>query len=140
MFTKDKDDVYKADEKQTTCVASSPSMAPPSYDGFQPISKFAMISFHMTDRVRFLQFPEEDLDKFRDLIASSWKPGIQHCKPYNLSTEIKLKTNPWMVKEGGDPKALKLAQNLLSQAYDIGWLMEQEVTFCKKTYQKGKRW
>lgn len=134
---KDEKTPFLKTEKSSHHDGSSSATAPPSYENTRSRSKFAVISFHMTDRIRLLQFPPQDVHRIHDMLASVWQAGIQHCKPYNASTEIKLKTNPWSCGPPENAKSFKLATNLLSQTYEMGWLVEHEVTICKKEGQKG---
>lgn len=91
----------------------------------------------MTDRIRFLQFPDHDIPRLLDIVATSWSNGIQGTRQYAESFEIKLKGNPW-IYDADDNQARRLIRQLLEGLHDLGWLFETSVRTCKKSSEKGE--
>ena len=59
---------------------------------------YAILSFHKTDMIRLLQFPESLFLSLQPVILSSWPHGIQSSGPYTdtpNSFQIKLKGRPF---------------------------------------------
>ena len=90
------------------------------------------MSLHLTDRIRFLQFPVEVVDAIRPVVAKAWTEGIQEERSYGGSHEIKFRGYPWVVTNNG----LVLAQNLMKEVFaclfSMGWILHQPVELCKK--------
>lgn len=112
---------------------------PPAYSSFDV--SFASVSLHMTDRIRFLQFPDSDLPRLTDIVAGAWSNGIQSTREYAGSFEIKLKGNPWTHAHPsispGDNQARRLIRILLEGLYNMGWVFDINVRTCRKPNEKG---
>jgi hypothetical protein len=111
--------------------------APPSYFT-KDNSSFALISFHALDRIRLTQLPDDDVARIREYVVANWTPGLQHCKPYDASIELKVKSFLWSANCVGQPAVTRLVQGLLAEVYQMGWIAEQGVVICKKADQKGR--
>lgn len=82
-------------------------------------SRFASISLHKSDTLRFSRFPAELIPVYRQTIAEAWPQGIQSECPYAGSHEIKLVGTPWR----GGFEAKRLINALLKTLHALGWLL-----------------
>lgn len=128
---------------------SSSSQQPPPYQHPNLNGKFAIISFHMFDRIRLLGFPQADITQIHRLVAELYPDKIQDTRNYNESFELKLKGAPWSWDVITQDPNLKtyidrnhrvrmLTQGLITGLYDMGWTFEQGVLVTKKACPKGK--
>lgn len=129
----------KASYRDYPTSAFTSDAIPPAYPS--STASFATVSLHMTDRIRFLQFPDSDLPRLVDIISGAWSNGIQSTRQYAGSYEVKLKGNPWMENSSsaapGDNHARRLIRLLLEGLYNMGWQFETAVRACKKSAEKG---
>ena len=125
---------------------SKSSIQPPPYCNAKPDSNFAMISFHMTDRIRLIQFSAEDISKINNHVTANWPGGIQKTRVYDESYELKLAGNPWQEdqderqctgwRKEASPK--RLVQALLSGLWMMGWTIEESIVFTKSARRRGR--
>ena len=112
-------------------VSATPSSE--SSSAFQ--SQFASISLHLTDRIRFLQFPVEVVDAIRPVVAKAWAEGIQEERSYGGSHEIKLRGYPWVVVNDSVYSQV-LMKEVFACLFSMGWVLHQPVEVCKKGEDK----
>jgi hypothetical protein len=87
-------------------------------------NKFASLSIHQTDRLRFLQFPEDIYVDAEAVITASWPPGVQAAGPYGNSYQYKLKGRPFGAmsdKEGVGCR--RLIRDVLAFLRDHSWVL-----------------
>jgi hypothetical protein len=98
-------------------------------------TRFASISLHREDTLRFLRFPPELVSIYRQTITGVWKKGIQSECPYAGSHEVKLRGNPWHgVSEPIDARRLICA--LLGTMHTQGWVLTLNTDVSKKVLEK----
>jgi hypothetical protein len=99
-----------------TANASSSSAGP-----FQ--TRFASLSLHMNDRIRFLRFPVPVIDECRNAVLGSWKKGIHEERPYGNSREFRLHGYPWSAVGEEATDACRLVATLLGTLHSQGWVL-----------------
>lgn len=114
--------------------ASSSSLAPVPVPAFQ--TRFASLSLHMEDRLRFLRFPEPILSACRGTVLSTWPHGIQEERPYANSHEMKLKGYPWRGSGKDAAQARRLMKGLLATLHANGWIMTLNTDVSKTETDK----
>lgn len=99
-------------------------------------TRFASLSMHMEDRLRFLCFPQEIVNICRQTIGAVWRRGIQSEREYGGSHEFKVYGNPWrgMGDEAVDARRLICA--LLGTLHGQGWVMTLSTDISKKNWDK----
>jgi hypothetical protein len=137
MFSKEKpSNNYSSNISQppppTYTASTNPSSTTPIFQ-----TRFASISLHMTDRLRFLRFPPDIIQSCHQTVHSTWKRGIQHSRPYGRSHELKLSGNPW--RGGWSDQAIearRLMYALLGTLHSLGWVMTLSTDISKKERDK----
>ncbi|KAM3447320.1 hypothetical protein MY3296_008847 [Beauveria thailandica] len=130
--------------------ASSSGAPPPAYDAavgsssssssppapFQ--TNFASLSLHMSDRLRLVQFPDDDVAAVRAVIRQVWREGIQAERPYSVSHEFKLRGRPWSGSGTGPyaVPAIVLVRELFACLYARGWIMTASTDISRKEFDK----
>ncbi|KAK2590596.1 hypothetical protein QQS21_011719 [Conoideocrella luteorostrata] len=129
-------------EKAPSTSASAPPPPPPPPPGYSPDetfrTSFGSLSLHMSDRIRVIQFPSEDVDAIRATILRCWVKGIQAERPYSVSREFKLRGNPW-IGVGTGPDAVPaqiLMRELFACLYERGWIMTASTDISRKKGDK----
>ena len=107
---------------------------PPPPPPFQ--TRFASLSMHMNDRLRFLRFPPEIISHLRRTILSTWPQGIQYERPYGPSHEIQLRGYPWQGTGSEAFEARRLMKGLLATLHSIGWVLNLNTDISKTQYDK----
>lgn len=99
---------------------------------------FASVSLHMSDRIRFVQFPKEDLAVIRNTIQTHWYKGIQAERPYGPSYEFKLRGIPWSGSGTGSDAvpAIILMREVFASLYAMGWIMTSSTDISRKKFDK----
>lgn len=112
--------------------------APPAYSAPAFRTTFGSVSLHMSDRIRFVQFPKEDLEVIRATIRRCWPRGIQDERPYSASYEFKLRGGPWSGSGTGPDAvpALILMREVLASLYSMGWIMTASTDISRKKLDK----
>lgn len=98
--------------------AASPNQAPPPFQ-----TRFASMSMHAADDLRFLHFPLHIVDQCRATILSVWKLGIQREAMYGNSQEFKLCGYPWSAMGSDNIEARRLVAALLGTLHSLGWIL-----------------
>lgn len=126
-----------------------PTNAPPAYDASASdpsavpsavpfTTTFASLSLHMSDRLRLVQFPRDDIDAVRAILQRVWAAGIQAERPYSASHEFKLRGSPW-TGSGTGPyavPALYLVRDVFACLYARGWIMTASTDVSRKKFDK----
>jgi hypothetical protein len=99
-----------------TTTASSSSAGP-----FQ--TRFASLSMHMNDRLRFLRFPAPVINECRSTVLGTWKKGIQEERLYGNSHEFKLHGYPWSTVGEEAVDACRLVAAMLAALHSQGWVL-----------------
>lgn len=99
-------------------------------------TRFASVSMHMEDRIRFLQFPTPIIDICRQTIAAVWTRGIQAEREYAGSQEIKLYGRPWRGAGDEAVMARRLICALLGTLHGQGWVLTLSTDISKKNWDK----
>jgi hypothetical protein len=121
---------------------------PPNYEASGPSScgrslefqtTFACISLNMTDRLRLIRFPSDQILRIEQAVRNSWAKGIQETRRYGVAHELKLKGNPWSGTYWDKDKAAArgLLSSLLGDLYSMGWVLKACVDLSKKSLDKG---
>jgi hypothetical protein len=99
--------------------------------------KYASLSLHRSDRVRFLHFPEDIYFEVEPVLRESWPPGIKSEGHYFGSYEYVLKGNPW--GSFGQTKSVhsrKLLCAILQFLYNRGWVLLAAVDLSERLNSK----
>ncbi|KAH8819135.1 hypothetical protein F5884DRAFT_3826 [Xylogone sp. PMI_703] len=120
-------------EKFAQNTSSSYTYAP-AYSPFR--TSFASISLHRSDRLRLLQFPQQDIDALRNVIKTSWHRGIQAEQQYAMSHEFKLLGNPWWGQTSDAIPARILMRSIFAYLYSVGWILHCSTDVSKKVCDK----
>jgi hypothetical protein len=100
-------------------------------------TRFASVSLHMTDRLRFLNFPVPIIDKCRTSIRTTWRRGIQAERLYGGSHEFKVFGKPWQGVGSEDAiAARRLVCAVLRTLHAEGWVLTLSTDVSKKTTDK----
>lgn len=100
-------------------------------------STFGIMSFHYSDTIRFLQFPESIYTGVAPLLRASWPPGIQSERPYAQAYEYKLKGRPFTAL--GDQECVgsrRLVRDLLAFLHRRGWVLVAPVKHSRHAGSK----
>jgi hypothetical protein len=131
MFDKLKGKVAHRDEKKRSSDnLSDETAALPAYTANASSSsavpfqtRFASLSMHMHDRLRFLRFPEPVVDECRNAVVRTWARGIDEERPYGNSHEFKLYGYPWQAIREEAMDACRLVATLLGTLHSLGWVL-----------------
>lgn len=126
------DDPPKTYDTPAPAYTPSTSLAPQT--PFQ--TRFASLSLHMDDRLRFLRFPPEIIEQCRPVIKAAWPQGIQDERPYANSHEFKLAGYPWSGLPGEAHEARRLVNRVLGSLHDVGWVLTLNTDISKKLKDK----
>lgn len=123
-----------------TPISDTDVVKPPSYESQAALFRttFASVSLHSTDKIRFLQFSPDEIDKLRATITYFWSRGIQSEGNYGVSYEFKLRGVPWY-GSGTGPDAVPsqiLMREIFSRLYSMGWIMTASMDISRKGYDK----
>jgi hypothetical protein len=121
---------------------------PPDYEASGPSSHgrslefqttFACISLNMTDRLRLIRFPSDQVPQIEQVVRTSWTRGVQETRKYGVSHEIKLKGNPWFGSSWDREKiaARAMISSILGELYSMGWILKACVDLSKKDRDIG---
>jgi hypothetical protein len=103
-------------------------------------SSYAILSFHKTDTVKLLRFPEEVYVNIQTVMLASWPPGLQSCGPFTNepnSYQFKLKGKPfgWMNDQDSVGGA-RLVRDLLAFLYHHDWEMVMPLSCARRLSAK----
>lgn len=124
---------YQAAPQSTISASSS------SGSGFR--TTFACVALSMTDRIRFINIPQDDVRQVQKAIAASWPSGIQDARRYGPSYEIKLSGNPWRHSTYATSDMINarvLLCGLLRGLFDRGWILKGSTDISQKLRDKGR--
>ena len=100
---------------------------------------YACMSLHMSDKIRFLNFPAADTTHIRAIVQRHWPRGIQRDQRYGGAVEIKLYGTPWGYNQYSNYDGIQLMRHIFEVLFDLGWVLHASVDICKKQYEKGKQ-
>ncbi|KAJ4269775.1 hypothetical protein NW762_001443 [Fusarium torreyae] len=131
-----------SDSKAIESAPAEASDLPPSFQETMaadpPVFKtqFACVTFNMSDRIRLINFPQEDVSAVKEVIQVRWQPGLVQARPYGQSTEIWVRGNPWSYKSDGNDDARRLMLAMLERLFDMGWVMQGAMDITRKSESK----
>lgn len=101
-------------------------------------TSFASLSLHMSDRIRLVQFPPDDIAAVRAVLRSAWREGLQAERPYSVSYEFKLRGRPWSGSGTGSyaVPAILLMRDVFACLYARGWIMTASTDISRKELDK----
>ncbi|KAJ4336926.1 hypothetical protein N0V95_008475 [Ascochyta clinopodiicola] len=111
--------------------SASSSQPPPPFQ-----TRFASMSMHAVDDLRFLHFPPQVIDQCRATILGVWKDGIQKERMYGISQEFKLSGYPWSAMGSAAMEACRLIAALLGTLRDLGWVLSLNTDVSKNADDK----
>ena len=95
-------------------------------------SHFASLSFDAVDHMRFLNFPDTDIQTLHSVVAQFWPKGIKSTGPYGPSFDLKLNGYPWTrAGDTSDNNSCILVRSILSQLFSSGWILHQSVSIAR---------
>ena len=102
-------------------------------------TEFACLFLGDTDKIRFLNFPENDLLRIQGNLQSLWTRGIQDVRSYGTAHEVKLRGNPWRSSASGQNliEGRQMLCGLLQGLSDMGWVLSQTTSICRTAVEKG---
>ncbi|KAK4123373.1 hypothetical protein N657DRAFT_620203 [Parathielavia appendiculata] len=107
------------------------SSVPPPRSGH---SSFAVLSFHKTDTIRLLAFPEVVTSAIESVILASWPPGIDSCGAFEQSYQYKLKGAPFgYFRSQQYVGGIRLVRDVLAFLHSQGWELASSV-LCSRRY------
>ncbi|KAH6642689.1 hypothetical protein C7974DRAFT_351536 [Boeremia exigua] len=101
----------------------APASAPAYGASTSHQARFASVSMHSTDDLRFLHFPPQVIDLCRNAIVTVWKSGISREGMYGSSYEFKLRGYPWAAIGTGAMDTQRLVCAVLGTLHSVGWVM-----------------
>ncbi|KAF3000845.1 hypothetical protein E8E13_007084 [Curvularia kusanoi] len=127
MFDKLREKVHGGDEKSASFDgnhqqvapaygSASSNQAPPPFQ-----TRFASMSLHSADDLRFLNFPDQVIEECRTTIRKLYP--IQREGMYGNSREFKLEGYPWVSTSTDGMQARRLIAALLGTLHRMGWIM-----------------
>ncbi|KAH8586455.1 hypothetical protein B0O99DRAFT_644396 [Bisporella sp. PMI_857] len=125
---------YTDNPSRTKKAAQAQGQTLPSYPGFS--TTFASVSLHRRDTLRFLRFPQQDVEGLRRIIRSAWAKGIQEERIYGGSHEIKLYGNPWGSAYSDSVTSRILMLEVFAYLFSIGWILHASTDVSKKQWDK----
>ncbi|CAN9371631.1 unnamed protein product [Alternaria alternata] len=99
-------------------------------------TRFASLSLHKEDRLRFLRFPEPIISSCRATVLRTWPQGIDEERRYANSQEIKLNGYPWRGHGKEGVHARRLMNGLLATLHASGWLLTLNTDISKSAVDK----
>ncbi|PSN70670.1 hypothetical protein BS50DRAFT_570199 [Corynespora cassiicola Philippines] len=98
-------------------------------------TRFASMSIHQEDEVRFLHFPDAVVNLCR-ATASTWHKGMKGEKEYGGSIEFKFHGHPWRGGNEESLEAARLMNGFLRTLHSQGWILALSTDVTKKMYDK----
>ena len=146
MFDRLREKAHGRDEKRASLdgYQQQPEPAPApayasasSYQSPPPFqTRFASMSMHASDDLRFLHFPPQVIDQCRTAILRVWKGGIQREGMYGNSQEFKLSGYPWSAMGSDAMDARRLIATLLGTLHSLGWILTLNTDVSKNVNDK----
>lgn len=97
-------------------------------------SAYATLSFHKTDTIRLLHFPEDITSSLHSVILSSWPPGIESNGPFGEAHEYKVKGSPFgYYRSQQYVGGIRLVRDLLAFMYSHSWELVTPL-LCSRRY------
>jgi len=126
--------------KDAKITPDNANLAPPTYTAAtsgsslvpESQSRFASLSLHVSNRLRFLRFPQDVIEACNETVVSTWKPGIQETRYYGKSRELKVNGHPWCSSGIEAIEARQLISALLARLHSLGWVLLLSTDINKK--------
>lgn len=99
-------------------------------------TRFASMSLHTNDCLRFLHFPMAIVDLCRQVSNYEWKRGIKKEREYAGAIEFEFKGDPWVGYGDDAIEARRLVLGLLRALHGQGWVLILSTDISKKSYDK----
>ncbi|KAF5021930.1 hypothetical protein F66182_6033 [Fusarium sp. NRRL 66182] len=100
--------------------------------------RFASITFHGNDLIRFTNFPEEDFIAVRVAIASPPNSvEIKGTRGYDGYVELCVEGRPWMNWWPVNDAPRLLVLGIIETLFNMAWKLEHALDICPKTGNKG---
>lgn len=112
--------------------ASGKAAAFPPQEAFR--TRFASVSMHDGDKLRFLNFPTEIITLAVDLVNRFWPKGLQRQAPSYGSVELKLCGYPWRGSSSDAVHARRFLNRVLQHLFDAGWVLTCRTDISKVVY------
>ncbi|RSM18158.1 hypothetical protein CDV31_003080 [Fusarium ambrosium] len=126
---------------------SAPNDAPPptfqesvENDAAAFKTRFACIEIRPSDRIRLINFGEDDISAVHQVVRTTWPRGIDRVRPFGESREMKLYGTPWSYRSNGDDDARRLLLRIIECLHDIGWILQSAFDITKNSSSRGLRY
>ena len=126
---------FRSESKQQYQVSTSL----PSQNASSSLKRFCSLSLHMTDKLRFVNFPQNSISRLEFLVANIWSKGIQSTRIYaGCSYEIQLRGTPWYLAFNTAPRTepRRFMCHILRGLYDMGFRLATVVDASSKLHDK----
>jgi hypothetical protein len=97
---------------------------------------FASISLHKSNKIRFLQFENDDIVGVREVINHFWPQKLHSEREYAASYEFKLHGNPWGGQGNEAVPARIVMREIFAYLYSVGWILHVTTDVSKKPFEK----
>ncbi|KAK4106264.1 hypothetical protein N658DRAFT_512141 [Parathielavia hyrcaniae] len=95
---------------------------------------FATLSFHKTDTIRLLSFPDSVTAALESVVLASWPPGIDSSGAFEQSYQYKLKGSPFgYYRSQQFVGGIRLVRDVLASLRGQGWELASSV-MCSRRY------
>lgn len=126
-----KDKETEEDPLPTYTEAEASSSQSPQFQ-----SRFASLSLHGYDMLRFLHFPTPVIDLCRTVIQQTWTRNIKSESEYGGAHQFKLHGFPWTGSGGQTTEARRMICRLLEVLHGQGWVLMISTSISKKQMEK----
>ncbi|KAF2754183.1 hypothetical protein EJ05DRAFT_151586 [Pseudovirgaria hyperparasitica] len=99
-------------------------------------TKFALMTLHMHDRLRLLDFPPGETSLVRDTILYHWPPGLNVQRMHEGSMEFGLHGTPWIAPGKNSITVRRMMRAVLAALYDRGWILDTAVNVGRQPQDK----
>ncbi|KAF4961193.1 hypothetical protein FGADI_429 [Fusarium gaditjirri] len=99
-------------------------------------SRFTSITRHGLDRVRLVNFSEDDITLIHGILRTYWDRGIDKIYSQQGSREFKLGGYPWRYDPNGREQAMMLTLRILEGMHGLGWVIYSPIEVTKRVSTK----
>lgn len=111
----------------------SPPLSLPTTPPSSP-STYATLSFHKSNTLRLLNFPQDLTSALEPLLIASWPPGLESHAAFNQSYEYKFRDSPFgTYRRQRHVGGIRLLRDVLAFLYTHGWEIVTTV-LCSHRY------
>ncbi|KAH7363432.1 hypothetical protein B0T11DRAFT_329406 [Plectosphaerella cucumerina] len=90
----------------------------------------------MSDRIRLIDYPAEDVRAVQEAVKAHWPRGIAEVDDYSSARQIKVHGTPWRASIDGQDASRVLILRILERLYDRGWVMQAGIDMIRKESDK----